>query len=251
MNGTTAVYWESTALSNVGKVRKLNEDACLDRVESGLWVVADGMGGHSSGDLASGMIVERMQQLNLPEALSKKVDLLEETLLDINRQLLAEASRRGGNITIGATVVVMLAHATHLLLLWAGDSRGYRFRDGELTQLTQDHTQVEELVAEGLLLREDAENHPASNVVTRAVGAMEALYVDMDDTRVEPGDLYLLCSDGLNKEVADREIGEILAMQLLPGDYCQRLIDLALERGARDNVTVVVARAETGQPERI
>lgn len=251
MNGTTAVYWESTALSDVGKVRKLNEDACLDRVESGLWVVADGMGGHSSGDLASGMIVERMQQLNLPEALSKKVDLLEETLLDINQQLLAEASRRGGNITIGATVVVMLAHATQLLLLWAGDSRAYRFRNGDLTQLTQDHTQVEELVAEGLLLREDAENHPASNVVTRAVGAMEALYVDMDETRVEPGDLYLLCSDGLNKEVADREIGEILAMQLLPGDYCQRLIDLALERGARDNVTVVVARAETGQPERI
>ncbi len=251
MSGTTTVYWESTALSNVGKVRKLNEDACLDRVESGLWVVADGMGGHSSGDLASGMIVERMQQLNLPVDLSNKVDLLEETLLDINQQLLAEASRRRGNITIGATVVVMLAHAAHLLLLWAGDSRAYRFRDGELAQLTQDHTQVEELVAEGLLLREDAENHPASNVVTRAVGAMEALYVDMDDFRVEPGDLYLLCSDGLNKEVADPEIGEILAMQLLPGDYCQRLIDLALERGARDNVTVVVARAETGQPVRI
>ncbi|MBL3591516.1 MAG: serine/threonine-protein phosphatase [gamma proteobacterium endosymbiont of Lamellibrachia anaximandri] len=251
MSEMTSVHWESTAVSNVGKVRKLNEDACLDRVESGLWVVADGMGGHSSGDLASGLIVERMQQLNLPEALSKKVDLLEETLLDINQQLLAEASRRGGNITIGATVVVMLAHAAHLLLLWAGDSRAYRFRDGELTQLTQDHTQVEELVAEGLLLREDAENHPASNVVTRAVGAMEALYVDMDDTRVEPGDLYLLCSDGLNKEVADPEIGQILAMQLLPRDYCQRLIDLALERGARDNVTVVVARAETGQPERI
>ncbi|USF88808.1 PP2C family protein-serine/threonine phosphatase [Candidatus Endoriftia persephonae] len=251
MNGTSTIHWDSAALSHVGKVRKLNEDAYLDRNESGLWVVADGMGGHSSGDMASGMIVERMQQLHLPGVLSKKVDLLEETLLDINHQLLTEAAHRGGNVTIGATVVVMLAHAAHLLLLWAGDSRAYRFRDGELTQLTQDHTQVEELVAGGLLLREDAENHPASNVVTRAVGAVEELYVDMGDTQVEPGDLYLLCSDGLNKEVADREIGEILAMQLPPENYCHRLIDLALDRGARDNVTVVVARADAGPPEQI
>lgn len=235
--------WDSIALSNVGMVRKLNEDACLARPDDALWVVADGMGGHSSGDLASNMIVDTFRELSLPDQLGKRIDLLEDGLLDINLRLLEEARRRGGNTTIGSTVVILHAYEEQAILLWAGDSRGYLFRDAQLSRITQDHTQVEELVEQGLLLREDAENHPAANVVTRAVGAMDQLYVDMDHYQIQVGDTFLLCSDGLNKEVEEEEIAQLLARGENAQISAQQLIDLALSRGARDNVTLVIARA--------
>jgi serine/threonine protein phosphatase PrpC len=235
--------WDSIALSNVGMVRKLNEDACLARPDDALWVVADGMGGHSSGDLASNMIVDTFRALRLPDQLGERIDLLEDGLLDINLRLLDEARRRGDNTTIGSTVVIFHVYEEQAVLLWAGDSRGYLFRDGQLTRITQDHTQVEELVEQGLLLREDAENHPAANVVTRAVGAMDELYVDMDHYEVQVGDTFLLCSDGLNKEVEEEEITQLLARGENAQISAQQLLDLALSRGARDNVTLVIARA--------
>jgi len=238
--------WDSKALSHVGRVRRLNEDACLERPDEGLWIVADGMGGHSSGDLASQMIVDGFRDLRLPDSLAQRVDLMEEGLLTINRRLRAEAVRRGGNTTIGSTVVILLVYQHQGIVLWAGDSRAYRFREGQLQRITQDHTQVEELVEQGLLLREDAEHHPAANVVTRAVGAMDELYIDMDNHRVECGDTYLLCSDGLNKEVEEQEIARQLARGEDAESSARRLLELALERGARDNVTLIVTRALDG-----
>jgi len=235
--------WDSTAISNMGMVRKLNEDACLARPEDGLWIVADGMGGHSSGDLASNMIVDTFRSLPLPDQLGQRIDLIEDELLGVNRRLLDTARLRGENTTIGSTVVILHIYETHGILLWAGDSRGYLFRDGQLNRVTQDHTQVEELVEQGLLLREDAEKHPAANVVTRAVGAMEDLYIDMDNQEVLVGDTFLLCSDGLNKEVEEDEIAQYLARGENARICAQQLIDLALSRGARDNVTLVIARA--------
>ena len=165
--------WDSCALTHQGCVRDHNEDAGFEWPEMGLWVVADGMGGHSSGDLASTMIIDHMSHLILPEPLSEIIDLLEDTLLDINQQLLQTAQQRGANTTIGSTVVIMLAYNNLALLLWVGDSRAYLFREGKLSRLSQDHTQIEELIEQGLLLREDAENHPSANIITRAVGAMD------------------------------------------------------------------------------
>lgn len=235
--------WDSVALSHVGKIRKLNEDACLERPGSGLWIVADGMGGHSSGDLASQMIVDAFREVSLPEKLADRVDLLEDGLLAINRNLRQEALRRGANTTIGSTVVVLLAYEYQIILLWAGDSRAYCFRNGLLTRITQDHTQVEELVEAGVLLREDAESHPASNVITRAVGALDELYLDMDHQEIQPGDIYLLCSDGLNKELQEYEIAQYLSKGLRAEETGQLLIEETLRRGARDNVSLIIAQA--------
>ncbi|MEN8179351.1 MAG: protein phosphatase 2C domain-containing protein [Pseudomonadota bacterium] len=235
--------WNSAALSHVGKIRKLNEDACLERPDVGLWIVADGMGGHSSGDLASRMIVDAFREIPLPDKLADRVELLEDGLLEINRALRQEALRRGANTTIGSTVVVLLAYEYQSILLWAGDSRAYCFRKGQLTRITQDHTQVEELVEKGVLLREDAETHPSANVITRAVGAEDELYIDLDHHEIEPGDIYLLCSDGLNKEIQEHEIEMYLSEGKSTQATGQLLIDEALRRGARDNVTLTIAQA--------
>lgn len=233
------VQWTSAALTDVGKLRRINEDACAAWPLTGIWVVADGMGGHDAGDLASHSIVESLQVIGRQESLSNLVDTVEDSLLAVNRRLLSEASARGTQTTIGSTVVVLMAHGNHCACLWAGDSRIYRMRDGRLQQITTDHSQVMDLVEQGLILREDAESHPAANVVTRAVGAAEDLYLDIEVEALQAGDRYLLCSDGLTKEMTDPEIADLLVR----GDCqetCDSLVGLALERGSRDNVSVVV-----------
>lgn len=224
-------------MSHVGKVRKLNEDSCLDRADIGLWVVADGMGGHAAGDLASQLIVNTLAKVPQPAKLSTFVESVEDGLLAANKRLVAMSGET--KQTTGSTVVALLLHGEHAVYMWAGDSRLYRLRDGKLTQLTTDHSQVESMIEQGLISREEASGHPAGNMVTRAVGASENLFVDLDMTAVQPGDRYLLCSDGLDKHVADREIEKILG-QGLPKEAAQKLIDVTLSRGAIDNVTVSV-----------
>ena len=239
MSGASTFRWESAGITNVGKVRSINEDALGERPDVGLWVVADGMGGHHAGDLASQSIVNGLQEVPASTQLSRFVDDVEDKLLLVNRSLLQEAAAREGSVTIGSTVVVLLAQKRHCACLWAGDSRAYRLRDGAMQPISRDHSQVEELIAEGVLLREDAESHPAANVITRAVGADESLFVDIQVEKLHDGDRYLLCSDGLFKEVSETEIAGLIKEGNCQ-DVCDRLIELALERGARDNVTVIV-----------
>ena len=242
-NHTGYFSWESSALTNQGKVRKINQDAFLSRPEIGMWLVADGMGGHTAGELASQTIVKTFEHATLPDSLSQKVDFLEDNLKAINRHLLLEARRRGDDTVIGSTVVIQLIDHASCILLWAGDSRAYRFRNGELLQLTQDHSQVEEMVQRGLLLREEADSHPLSNIITRAVGAYETLYVDIIDYDIQDGDIFLLCSDGLNKELSAVEIAEILATNTSIQKMNQTLINRSLAKGGRDNVTTVLTKA--------
>jgi protein phosphatase len=147
-------------------------------------------------------------------------------------------------------VAALVAFEGHGVYLWAGDSRVYRFRQGRLRRLTRDHSQVEELVEEGLLAPEEAESHPAANVITRAVGGEENLEVDAEIVELAPRDLFLLCSDGLYKELSEADIAGILARTPSPR-AARQLVDTALERGARDNVTALVVRvepAESGAP---
>lgn len=220
-------------------VREINEDACLMRPEIGLWVVADGMGGHEGGELASGMVIEDLRHLPPPTDWQQLLDMTTACLQETNRKLRQEAARRFANRLIGSTVVILLAYENHGACLWVGDSRLYRWRAGELQQLSRDHSQVQEWVDMGLLKPEQAHYHPLANVITRAVGSTDELAIDRVEFPLAPGDVFLLCSDGLNKTVPDAELPQLLAA----GDeraIVQSLIHLALKRNANDNVTVVV-----------
>ncbi|MCA1799532.1 MAG: protein phosphatase 2C domain-containing protein [Xanthomonadaceae bacterium] len=238
-----SLTWRSTSCSDVGAVRKVNEDSMLDRPERGLWAVADGMGGHSAGDRASQLVVARLDALTMPDDLVAAINLVDDVLVRTNTELreLAETEHKR---TIGCTAAAMIARGKHFACLWAGDSRVYRHRPGgDFSQLTQDHAMVEHMVTQGILSREEAENHPQANLITRAVGASDVLFVDVELFEAQVGDILMICSDGLYKEVEFDEIGAILADDSVD-DKAQALVDLALGRRARDNTTVVVVHIE-------
>lgn len=239
-NNVSTLSWQSCGITNVGKVRKLNEDSLLDRPEMGLWMVADGMGGHSAGEVASQMITENLKKIHEGISLERYIDDVEDRLLKVNEQLLQKSRETTKRNTIGSTVVVFIAYQNYCVYIWAGDSRLYRLRDGNLRQLTTDHSQVELYVEQGLISREEAAVHPHGNMITRAVGATDDLFLDMDIQTMRSGDRYLLCSDGLTKHLVDFEIEDILREEENTEDTCNVLIDLTLERGAGDNVTAIV-----------
>ncbi len=230
----------SASLSHVGCVRTLNEDACLELVDRQLWVVADGMGGHMAGDVASRTVVDYARVVPFDPIFSLFVEQVENQLIGAHKALV-DAGRTTGKIS-GSTVVAFLAHGRQGLVMWAGDSRLYLFRQGNLFQVSRDHSFVEELLATGGITPEEARSHPRANVITRAVGAGEELVLDFDTFELQHGDLLLLCSDGLYKELEDREIGALMTHSDSPARIAQDLIGACLERRARDNVTVVVVR---------
>ncbi|NOZ53866.1 MAG: serine/threonine-protein phosphatase [Gammaproteobacteria bacterium] len=238
--------WISAAATHVGNVRQVNEDALLERSDIGLWAVADGMGGHHAGDVASSSIVNILDDMHPSNRLSAYVDEVEDRILAINDRLRRMAAEHEDNRTIGSTIVAMIALASHCAFLWAGDSRVYRSRNNECVQITRDHSQVEEMVQQGLILREDAEQHPAANIITRAVGASDNLYIDVDIEELQKHDTFLLCSDGLYKHISDEEIAELLKINNI-NDIPHQLINTTLERGAIDNVTVIAIRALPSQ----
>ncbi|MEX3938485.1 PP2C family serine/threonine-protein phosphatase [Paraburkholderia sp. BR10937] len=223
-------------------MRALNEDACLDQPQRGLWAVADGMGGHTAGDLASGMIVQALGAIVVPNALTSFSATARGTLQTVNHQLREEAARRGVRM-IGSTVAVLMAKGREFAWLWAGDSRIYLYRDAQLEALTTDHSYVAELQAQGHLSAEAARHHPSQHLITRAVGAAD--WLDLDEGRivVRDGDLFLLCSDGLSNEVQAPEM-----VRALEAGDCQHatdlLVEMALQAGGRDNITAVVVKVD-------
>ncbi len=227
------------AVTHPGTVRDHNEDVYVNRPDLGLWAVADGAGGHDAGEVASGLIATALD--SIPPELSA-----EETLTQVRMRMAAthaalrERAARQGHGMIASTVVVLIARHGHFACLWAGDSRAYLLRDGALARVTRDHSLVQELVDCGEITDAEAENHPRANVITRAVGA-EADMVELDKVtdRLASGDRFLLCSDGLSKELSDPEMLEILRVDG-PEAAAERLVEAALARNARDNVTVVV-----------
>lgn len=226
------------ATTHAGAVRSHNEDAMVSRADIGLWAVADGAGGHDAGEVASAMIAEALE--SIPGTLTA-----EETLTQVRMRISAthhalhvKAAEAGEGSVIASTVVVMLARNGHFACLWAGDSRAYRLRAGALSQITRDHSLVQELVDAGAITAEAAESHPQANVITRAVGAgTEALELDKVTDRMEAGDRFLLCSDGLCKTLDESSIRALLAV---PGEPAAALVDAALAARVRDNVTAVV-----------
>jgi protein phosphatase len=226
--------------THVGKVRERNEDSFLLRTDTGLWAVADGMGGHVAGDLASRILVEWLDAIEQPEA---AVDLLrqcETQILRANQEIIG-LSRAHSGATIGTTAAVLLVRERHYACLWAGDSRVYAISHGAIRQLSRDHSEVEELIAGGALSRKDAEHWP-SNAITRAVGVAENLELEVVSGSAEAGDIFVICSDGLTRHLSDHEILAHAAGHHHARAACESMLALALERGGVDNVTVVVVR---------
>jgi protein phosphatase/serine/threonine-protein phosphatase Stp1 len=235
----TPPRFRSWAVTHPGARRKHNEDAYVDRPDLGIWAVADGAGGHAAGEVASGMIADALEAI--PTGLSAS-ELLAQVRLAIEHTHIAlreEATRRGPDVLVASTVVVMLARGDHFACLWAGDSRAYLLRHGILRQITRDHSLVQELLEAGAIGPDEVMNHPRGNVITRAVGAeLDEFLLDKVSDRLLSGDRFLLCSDGLCKTLPESEMASLLAA--IDGTPPQAVIDAALALDASDNVTAVM-----------
>jgi serine/threonine protein phosphatase PrpC len=231
--------FETGMATDAGKVRQENEDHCLALPEIGLWAVADGMGGHEAGALASATVVQSLESIGSPVSAPDLLARFEDRVLRANARLKEIAAQRG--IVIGSTVAVVLIHEAYYACLWSGDSRIYLVRGGEISQVSRDHTEVQELVEKGLLTREEARTWPRRNVITRAIGVNDDPELELEHGLLEPGDTFVLCSDGLTGHVEDHEILDCV-LRNDPQGACDALIALTLERGAADNVTVVAVR---------
>lgn len=226
------------AQTHVGLKRKVNEDAVLALPDHDIWLVADGMGGHDAGDYASRLIADAAAMIPLGLDPAARMRALREAIQNAHKAIRAEAAARGGG-TIGSTVAALIMANQHFVGLWAGDSRIYRLRDGRIEMLSQDHSAVAEYVLAGKMSWDEADQHPQSNAITRAVGVGEELEIDKIRGGTQPGDRFLICSDGLTKYATFEMLAQVLAGTPLEtvGD---RLIQIALTGGGADNITVVV-----------
>jgi serine/threonine protein phosphatase PrpC len=237
--GRSSYIFDAGSATHPGKVRSRNEDACLIRTDAGLWAVADGMGGHEAGDLASQMIVSALDGIS---ETSSAIQLLEETESRIflaNRQIFDMSRQRGGAV-IGSTVTILLISEDHYACLWAGDSRLYLVSHGTIRQVSRDHTEVEEMLANGTVTLEEARRWP-TNVITKAVGVQDDPELEIVTGSFEEADIFVLCSDGLTKHVSDDEIQRYVSSHDAQASSTA-LVDLAVQRGGLDNVTIVVVR---------
>jgi serine/threonine-protein phosphatase Stp1 len=227
--------FDQVAKTHVGCRRKLNEDALLANSERRLWAVADGMGGHDAGEVASATVVEALSKCS-------SADEVLTSLRDVNARLVEMARTSFDSRTVGSTVVGLVADGDAFTCFWAGDSRAYRVRNGAITRLTRDHSLVQDLIDAGMIDEGAAEGHPNANVITRAVGASDHLHVETVTGDIRSGDLFLLASDGLTRLASDDE----LLIRLLGEDLetnAEGLLDMALDREAPDNVSLILLRA--------
>ena len=226
------------AKTHVGLKRHVNEDAVLALPEQDIWVVSDGMGGHDAGDYASHLIADTIAAIPCGLDPTERMHALREAIARAHTDILKEAESRGRGV-IGATVAALMLAQGHFVALWAGDSRVYRLRDGEIEMLTTDHSAVAAFVAAGTMTWDEAEQHPHSNAITRAVGVGDVLELDKVRGETAPGDRFLLCSDGLTKYADFRTLRDFL--KRLPIEtVVDRLIQHALDGGGADNVTAIV-----------
>ncbi|WP_031432403.1 PP2C family protein-serine/threonine phosphatase [Methylomarinum vadi] len=232
--------WLSYGRTHIGKIRSINQDAFANIPEKSLWVVADGMGGHKDGDFASRAIVKAMQDLEPTKYIGATVKRIYQQLHHVNQHLLDHAAVHGENDVIGSTVAILLAHRHHCVTMWSGDSRIYLFRRGILKQITRDHNNESKLLADGYSMEEIKQN-PYAQTLTHAIGGESEVFLDAQALEACHDDIFLLCSDGLTKEVADSEIEDILG-QAPYRQAVDLLMDLALLRGGRDNITVLVVK---------
>lgn len=235
--------WRSAARTDPGKVRARNEDAFLECPGQGLWVVADGMGGHQGGDIASQLIVASLAELPAQDSFEQQLEGLRRCLHWLNRRLSQELTLSTGrqDSIMGSTVVALLLKGDRAACIWAGDSRCYLWRGQRLYQLSKDHSLMQQLIDGQQMSIEQARAHPAANALTRAVGARKQLALEILELQVYPGDAFLLCSDGLYQGLSSDALGDALNLAS-PQQALARLFDGALRGAARDNMTAVVIR---------
>jgi len=238
------VAFECVSRTHVGLRRTVNEDSLAVRTDRGLWAVADGMGGHDAGDVASSKVAEALLGLPVVYGLDALVDCAVKAIERVNGELIALAGSEN-NRTIGTTVVGLAIADGEYRCFWAGDSRAYRIRDGKIIQLSRDHSLVQSLVDAGMLAPDEAESHPNANVVTRAVGAADELKVDVVSGDARPGDQFILASDGLTRLVGDAEMLAQLESNAAE-EAADRLVETVLSRGAPDNISMIIVRLTQG-----
>lgn len=233
----------SAARTERGKVRERNEDAFLDSTERGIWVVADGMGGHQYGDVASQLIIDSLADAALGLSLDNRLTAVRECLIRVNHQLgqRAAASASDPRPVIGSTVVALLIEGLRAACVWAGDSRCYLWRDRRLYQLSRDHSLRQALINDDQMCPHKAARHPAANALTRAVGGGATLHLDSVELDVWHGDVFVLCSDGLYEAVDPKMLGDALNIKS-PRLSVDLLCDHVLRGAAVDNLTAVVVR---------
>ena len=235
--------WKSAARTDRGKVRKRNEDSVLDQPERGVWLVADGMGGHQNGALASRLIVEEVAELVPNDDLDQQVQQVRQALHVVNRRLGYEVTVTADqpDAVMGSTVVALIGDQQRAVCLWAGDSRCYLWRNQRLYQLSRDHSLLQQLIHEDQMDPQEAARHPSANALTRAVGAHEQLVLEILEFSVQPGDTLLLCSDGLYQAVSAGTMSHALGL-ISPAAAVEYLFSHALSGPARDNISAVVMR---------
>jgi protein phosphatase len=235
--------------THVGKVRRRNEDSYLVRPDAGLWAVADGMGGHEAGDLASQIVIEALRSIESPKSAADLLENCEDRIAAANMRL-KEIGRERGGVIVGATVALLLAFGDYYACVWAGDSRIYVVREGKILQLSQDHTELEELLVKGAITREEARTWRAANALTRAIGATDDVELEITSGPLLSGDAFVICSDGLTRHVTDEEILQHVD-KATSQEACDRLVALTLDRGATDNVTLIVVRLQPESAHRV
>ena len=248
---------EAFGRTDMGRRRKLNEDSFLVALDSSLFAVCDGMGGHNAGEVASRMAIDTIaafiersgveKEITWPWGLDANLSFdgnrLKTAIRLANARVFQAADNREDLTGMGTTVVALVVTGKAMTIASAGDSRCYLVRGGELKQLTRDDSWVSAALGEGILNSDDVEHHPLRNVITKAVGARDTIDLDVVEHDLEPGDLVLLCSDGLHGMINDQQISRILGAARDPlEDASARLIEAANEAGGRDNVTVVLLR---------
>jgi len=231
--------FESYGVSHKGCVRDHNEDSYLVEPQIGLWVVADGMGGHEAGEVASASIVEHLATIGIASSAPDLRARFEDRLNRAHAEIRRIARSRG--VTIGSTVAALLAMDGRFACLWSGDSRVYLVRDGAISQISRDHTEVQELLDSGVISAAEAQNWPRRNVITRAIGVNDDIDIDFQQGETLAGDIFILSTDGLTAHVSDAEIAAA-ALSAAPQAACEKLLSMVLERGGTDNVTIVLVK---------
>lgn len=231
--------------TDVGKVRRQNEDAAWFDEARGVFAVADGMGGHLAGEVASGMAIEAVKDMAKKNDFAS-VNVMREAVVSAHEAIIRHAQKNPACAGMGTTLSMMWRGGHYMYIAHVGDSRIYRYRDGELEQITQDHSLVEELVRARIITREEARTHPRRNIITRALGTQGDNLPDLLAADIKPGDLWLLCTDGLCGMISDEEIARVLSSGATLDMMAGSLIEKALDAGGRDNVTLVLCREEEG-----
>lgn len=244
---TAVVHYTAAAVTDRGRKRPSNEDAFGYSVEHGVFIVCDGMGGAAAGEIASSLAVDETLRLLSDRHDAETIPLAkaaEEVVDAVNEAIFSRAQRNYRLNGMGTTLVVLVAQEDQIAVLNIGDSRCYRLREGKFEQITLDHSLVEEQVRLGRMSRTEALRSPLRNVITRAVGTQRKVTPDIFSLQAAPGDRFLLCSDGLTRELSDPQIEALLVLDGALEEQCVRLVNAANKAGGNDNITCILVSVE-------